>query len=273
MNNAAASNVSMALHAKGPSLSISTACASSSHAIGEAFRTIKCGAADVMFAGGADAPLTYGVIKCWEAMRVLAPPGNCPAQACRPFSVDRDGMVIGEGSAILLLEEYDRAVRRGAPIFAEIVGYGASADAGHMTQPSVEGPARAMRLALDEAQIPIDAVDYINAHGTGTKLNDLAETRAVREIFKSHADELGISSTKSMHGHLMGASAAVELLITVMAMENSVLPPTANYRGPDPDCDLDYVPNEARPGKIRSALSNSFAFGGLNSVIAVTQLS
>jgi len=269
MNNAAASHISIALGAKGPSVSISTACSSASHAIGEAFRSVKYGTADVMFTGGADAPITYGVMKCWEAVRVLASPGDCPSQACRPFSIDREGMLIGEGAAVLLLEEYEHAVRRGARVYAEISGYGATADAGHMTQPSVEGPARAMRLALNEAELRIEEIDYINAHGTGTKLNDVAETRAVRDVFGRHADKLAVSSTKSMHGHLMGASGAVELLITILGMNHGMLPPTANYRGRDPECDLDYVPNAARPAEIRAALSNSFAFGGLNAVLAV----
>ena len=262
----------MDLHLKGPSLSVSTACASSTHAIGEAFRTIQADAADVMLAGGADAPITFGVMKCWEGLRVLASPGKSPAEACRPFSMDREGMVIGEGSAVLVLEEYEHARNRGARIYAEIGGYGASSDAGHITQPSVDGPARAMSQALKEARLSPDQVDYINAHGTGTKLNDVAETKAIHEVFGAGAAAVSISSTKSMHGHLMGASGAVELLITLLGMQNSVVPPTANYHGPDPQCDLDYTPNQARQRAIRVALSNSFAFGGSNAVLAVKSL-
>src|SRR3989441_350536 len=272
MHNAATSHVSMYLGAKGPSLCVSTACASSSHAIGEAFRTIRAGAADVMLAGGSDAPLTLGVFKCWEAMRVLAGGGSDASAACRPFSADREGMVISEGAAVLVLEEYQQARRRDARIYAEIVGYGSTADSGHITQPTVEGPARAMQLAMQEAGLYSDQGDYINAQGTGTKMNDVTETRAIHEVFKEHARSLSVSSSKSMHGHLMGASGAMELLITVLAIQNSVAPPTANYRQPDPECDLDYTPNEKRERPIHAALSNSFAFGGLNAVLAVRRL-
>ena len=272
MHNSGAGHITMDLHLKGPSLSVSTACASSTHAIGEAFRTIQADAADVMLAGGADAPITFGVMKCWEGLRVLASPGKSPAEACRPFSMDREGMVIGEGAAVLVVEEYEHARNRGARIYAEIGGYGASSDAGHITQPSVDGPARAMSQALKEARLSPDQVDYINAHGTGTKLNDVAETKAIHEVFGAGAAAVSISSTKSMHGHLMGASGAVELLITLLGMQNSVVPPTANYHGPDPQCDLDYTPNQARQRAIRVALSNSFAFGGSNAVLAVKSL-
>ncbi|HEV8131357.1 MAG TPA: beta-ketoacyl-[acyl-carrier-protein] synthase family protein [Acidobacteriota bacterium] len=269
MHNAATSQVSMHLGAKGPSLSIATACASSSHAIGEAFRTIKAGAADVMFAGGSDAPLTLGVFKSWEAMRALAAGSGDASAACRPFSVDREGLVIGEGAAVLILEDYEHARARKARPYAEIVGYGATSDSAHITQPSVEGPACAMQFAMQEGGIAADEIDYINAHGTGTKLNDVMETRAIHEVFKSHARGLSISSSKSMHGHLMGASGAVELAITVLAIQKSIVPPTANYHGRDPECDLDYTPNEAMERRIRAALCNSFAFGGLNAVLAV----
>jgi len=272
MHNAAASHISMLLGAKGPSLSVSTACASATDAIGSAYRTIQHGSADVMLAGGSDAPLTLGVFKCWEALRVLASNGKCPAEACRPFSVDRDGLVIGEGAAVFVLEEYEHARRRNARIYAEVGGYGSSSDAGHITQPGVDGPARAMRLALKEARVVPDEVDYINAHGTGTKLNDCAETRAVHAVFGPSAKAVSISSTKSLHGHMMGASGAIELMITVLAMQKCVVPPTANFHGPDPECDLDYTPNQARPRHIRVAISNSFAFGGLNAVIAVKSL-
>jgi nodulation protein E len=272
MNCAAASHISMSLGVRGPSVSVSTACAAATHAIGSAFRTVQHGEADVMLAGGSDAPLTLGVVKCWESLRALAGPGDAPAQACRPFSADREGLVIGEGSAVLVLEEYERARRRNARIYAEIVGFGASADAGHITQPSVDGPARAMRAALKDARIAPDQVDYINAHGTGTKLNDSAETRAIHEVFGAAAKSVSISSTKSVHGHVMGASGAIELVITLLAMRHNVVPPTANFRSPDPECDLNYTPNQPQERHIEVAISNSFAFGGLNGVLAVRRI-
>ena len=272
MYNAAACQVSMRFRARGPTLAPSTACSSGAHAIGEAMRFIQHGQADWMLAGGSDAPITYGVIRAWEAMRVLAPENGDAARACRPFSADRRGIVIGEGAAILLLEEYEAARKRGARIYAELAGYGANSDASHITQPSVEGPARAMQLALDDAGLNPDEVDYINAHGTATRVNDVVETRAIKQVFGARAGKISVSSTKSMHGHVMGASGAIELVATVEALRRGVLPPTANYSKPDPDCDLDYVPNQAREQKVRAALSNSFAFGGLNAVLVVKQV-
>ncbi len=272
MYNAAACQVSMRFRARGPTLAPSTACSSGSHAIGEAMRFIQHGQADWMLAGGTDAPITYGVIRAWEAMRVLAPENGDAARACRPFSADRRGIVIGEGAAVLLLEEYEAARKRGARIYAELAGYGANSDASHITQPSVEGPARAMQLALDDAGLNPEEVDYINAHGTATRVNDVVETRAIKQVFGARAGKIPVSSTKSMHGHVMGASGAIELVATVEALRRGVLPPTANYLKPDPDCDLDYVPNQAREQKVRAALSNSFAFGGLNAVLVVKQV-
>ena len=272
MYNAAACQVSMRFRARGPTLAPSTACSSGSHAIGEAMRFIQHGQADWMLVGGTDAPITYGVIRAWEAMRVLAPENGDAARACRPFSADRRGIVIGEGAAVLLLEEYEAARKRGARIYAELAGYGANSDASHITQPSVEGPARAMQLALDDAGLNPDEVDYINAHGTATRVNDVVETRAIKQVFGARAGKIPVSSTKSMHGHVMGASGAIELVATVEALRRGVLPPTANYSKPDPDCDLDYVPNQAREQKVRAALSNSFAFGGLNAVLVVKQV-
>ena len=272
MHNAATSQLCMEFGALGPSLAIATACSSSGHAIGEAFHLIKFGLADIMLAGGTDAPITYGMLRAWESVRVLASGDGNPSRACRPFSADRDGMVIGEGAGIFVLEELEHARRRGAKIYAEIAGYGASSDANHITQPSVEGPARAVRLALDEAKVNPEEVDYINAHGTGTRLNDVTETQVVKGVFGEHARRLAISSTKSMHGHTMGATGAIELVATVMAIERGVIPPTANYTQPDPECDLDYVPNQAREKKVRVAVSNSFAFGGLNAVLLVRRL-
>jgi len=272
MHNAATSQICMEFGAQGPSLTTATACSSSGHAIGEAFHFIKFGIADVMLGGGSEAPITFGMIRSWESVRVLAPGNGDPSRACRPFSADREGLVMGEGAAMLLLEELEHARKRGARIYAEISGYGLSSDAGHITQPSVEGPARAIRMALQEGQVNPEEVDYINAHGTGTRLNDATETQVIKEVFKEHARQVAISSTKSMHGHTMGATGAIELVATVMATQRGVIPPTANYTRPDPECDLDYVPNQAREKPVRVAISNSFAFGGLNAVLLVRQL-
>ena len=272
MHNAATSQVCMEFGAQGPSLTTATACSSSGHAIGQAFHFIKFGMADLMLAGGSEAPITFGMIRGWESVRVLATGNGNPSHACRPFSADREGFVLGEGSAMLLLEELEHARQRGAKIFAEISGFGLSSDAGHITQLSIDGPARAVRMALAEAQVNPEEVDYINAHGTGTRLNDPAETQVIKEVFKDHARRLAISSTKSMHGHAMGATGAIEMAATVQAIDRGIIPPTANYTQPDPECDLDYVPNQAREKATRVALSNSFAFGGLNAVLLVRRL-
>jgi len=269
MHNAATSHICMEFGAQGPALTTATACSSSGHAIAEAFHLIKFGIADTMLAGGSDAPITYGVMRCWEAVRVLASGNGNPAMACRPFSADRKGMVIGEGSGVLLLEELEHALKRGAHIYGELAGCGMSSDASHITQPSVDGPVRAIRMALDEAGVEPGEIDYINAHGTGTRLNDSIETQVIKEVFRDHAWKLAISSTKSMHGHAMGGTGAIEFVATVLAVERGRVPPTANYTQPDPECDLDYVPNEAREKRIRAAISNSFAFGGLNAVLLV----
>ena len=269
MYNAAASHISMKFRLEGPTLCISTACASASHAIGEAAELIRSGRADVMIAGGADAPIAPGVVKAWESMRVLAPCGDDPAAACRPFSADRQGLVLGEGAGVVILEERERAVRRGAVIHGELAGYATTADAAHITAPGVDAPARAIRQALAQAGVEPAQVDYVNAHGTATRLNDTTETQIIKRVFGDHARKLAISSTKSMHGHMMGASGAIELLATLMAIERGIVPPTANYRQPDPECDLDYVPNQAREMKVDVAISNSFAFGGLNAVLAI----
>ena len=269
MHNAATSHICMEFGAQGPALATATACSSSGHAISEAFHLIKFGLADYVLAGGADAPITYGVMRCWEAVRVLSSGNGNPATACRPFSADRKGMVIGEGAGVLLLEELDHALKRGATIYGELAGCGMSSDASHITQPSVDGPVRAIRMALDEGGVSPDEIDYINAHGTGTRLNDATETQVIKEVFKQYANKLAISSTKSMHGHAMGATGAIEFVATVLAVQRGVIPPTANYTEPDPECDLDYVPNQPREKRIRAALSNSFAFGGLNAVLLV----
>ncbi len=269
MANAASAHISMQSGARGPCFTLSTACASATHAIGEAWRYLRDDAADLIIAGGADAPLTYGVFKAWEGMRVLAPANGAPQRACRPFSGDRAGMALAEGAAIFVLERESTARRRGAPVLAEIAGYGAGADAGHITQPGREGPLSAMRYALHSAGLRPDEVDYINAHGTGTRLNDAVEIAAIRELLGESAAAVSISSTKSMHGHAMGASGALELAAVVLALEHQTVPPTANFNLPDPACNLDVTPNQARPRRLRAALSNSFAFGGLNAVLAV----
>jgi nodulation protein E len=269
MHNAATSQICMDFGAQGPALTTATACSSSGHAIGEAFHLIKYGMADMMLTGGTEAPITFGMIRSWESVRVLASGNGDPSKACRPFSADREGLVMGEGAAMFLFEELEHARQRGAKIYGEISGFGMSSDASHITQPSVDGPARAVRMALAEAEVNPQDVDYINAHGTGTRVNDVTETRVIKEVFGEHARKLAISSTKSMHGHVMGATGAVELAATIQAIDRGVIPPTANYTQPDPECDLDYVPNQAREKPVRIAVSNSFAFGGLNAVLLV----
>jgi len=266
MANAGASFISMDLGLPGPAWTVATACSSSNHAIAQAFRMVRAGDADIALAGGSEATFSFGILKAWEAMRVVS------GETCRPFSKDRTGMILGEGGAMLVLEPLDRAVARGAPIYCEIVGAGMSADAHHITQPSMEGPVRAMRMALRDAAAAAEEVDYINAHGTGTEANDATETAAIREVFGEHANRLAVSSTKSMHGHTLGAAGAVEGAATALAIRHGFIPPTANYRVPDPRCDLDVVPNESRARQIRCALSNSFAFGGLNAVLLLRKL-
>jgi nodulation protein E len=262
MANAGASQISMDLHLSGPAYTVSTACSSSNHAIGQAFHLVRDGRAEIAVTGGSEAPFTIGLLKAWEAMRVIAP------DTCRPFSKDRRGMVLGEGGAMMILEPLERAQARGARIYAEICGFGMSSDAHHLTQPTVDGPARAMRAALRDAELQPEQIGYINAHGTGTPGNDPVETRAIRNVFGPQADKLGISSTKSLHGHALGAAGALEAVATVLALHHGILPPTANYNERDPECDLDYVPNQARVAQVEAALSNSFAFGGLNAVVA-----
>jgi nodulation protein E len=245
----------------GPSFTLSTACSSAAHAIGQAFWMVRSGMTDLAITGGSEAPFSVGILKAWEAMRVVS------TETCRPFSKDRKGMILGEGGGMLVLEPLEAAQARGARIHAEIVGFGMSADASHITQPSAEGAARAIRAALRDAHLATEAVGYINAHGTGTSANDPTETAAIRAVFGEHAGRLAISSTKSMHGHALGASAALECLATALALRDGLLPPTANYREPDPECDLDVIPNVARRAQVEYALSNSFAFGGLNAVV------
>jgi len=269
MNHAGAAWIGLEYGLQGPNLTYSTACSSSAVAIGEAWRRIRCGEMDVMLAGGSEAPLNFGTLKAWEALKTLAAEdSNDPAASCKPFALDRSGMVLGEGAAVLVLEEWEHAQRRGARIRGELIGYGLSTDASHMTHPTVEGQARAMALALESAGINASAIDYINAHGTGTAANDVTETRAIRDVFAAHADRLPVSSTKSMHGHLLGAAGALEMLATLLALERETLPPTINLRVADPACDLDYISEGARDALGAAvAMSNAFAFGGTNAVL------
>ena len=261
MSNAAASAIALEWGLRGPAFTVSTACSSANHAIGQAFWMVRGGAVDVAIAGGSEAPFSMGLLKAWEAMRVVSP------DTCRPFSRDRGGLILGEGGGMLLLECMESARSRGATILGEIVGFGMSADAHHITQPLADGAADAMRAALDDARVEGADVGYINAHGTGTLSNDATETRAIEQVFGPHAKRLAVSSTKSMHGHALGAAGAIEAVATVLALRNGIAPPTANYIGFDPACDLDVVPNESRPCAAAYALSNSFAFGGLNAVL------
>jgi nodulation protein E len=261
MVNAAASQVSMMCGLRGPSFAVASACASSTHAIGLAYQMLRSGIAQAAVAGGVEACISYGAIKGWEAMRVMAP------DKCRPFSKDRKGMIIAEGAAAVVLETEQDARKRGAEILGEVVGFGMSADARDITAPDVNGMVRALKAALDDARLNPGDVQYVNAHGTGTTANDRTETEALKAAFGDHAKKLAVSSTKSMTGHALGAAGALEFVATVEAIRGQVAPPTINYLGPDPECDLDYVPNEARDMKIDLALSNSFAFGGLNAVL------
>ncbi len=262
MANAAASRISVEFGVVGPTYTVSTACSSSNHAIGQAFWMVRNGQVDMAISGGSEAVFSLGFLKAWEAMRVVSP------DTCRPFSKDRRGLILGEGGAMLVLEPLDAARARGANIYAEIVGFGMSSDAHHITQPSPQGAARAMRSALSEAGISPEQIGYINAHGTATQANDSTETAAIRQVFASHADRLAVSSTKSMHGHALGAAGALEAAATALALHSGILPPTANFNERDPACDLDVIPNTARRAAVEYALSNSFAFGGLNAVLA-----
>lgn len=266
MISAATSRISQAYGLKGPAFCVSSACASSNHAIGEAYWMIRTGRARAAVTGGAEAEISAMSQRSWESLRVLAP------DTCRPFSQGRMGMVIGEGAAILVLERLDDAVRRGAQMYCEIVGYGLSADAGDLVSPDAAGAARAIRQALETARCHPDDIDYINAHGTGTVINDATEVEAIKRVFGGAARRLMVSSTKSIHGHALGASSAIEAVATIKAIERRVVPPTMHYLGPDPECDLDHVPNQARQTPIRAALSNALALGGLNAVLAFKAL-
>ena len=263
MPNGPVANVTMDLGIHGPAFAIASACSSGAHSIGVAFQMVRSGMLDVALAGGSEAPLTFGMMKSWEALRVLS------SDACRPFSKDRSGLVLGEGAASVVLEDYERAVARGATIHAELTGFGMSADGLDMTAPDATSAARAMQCALKDAGIAPEDVDYVNAHGTATPLNDRTETIALRTVFGDHLAKLPVSSTKSMYGHCMSAAGALDLVATVLALREGFLPPTMGYREPDPECDIDCVPNAMREAPIRNAISNAFAFGGLNAVLAV----
>jgi nodulation protein E len=263
MANAPTSQITMEYGVTGPSFAVVSACASANHAMSQAFEMIRSGKADFAITGGTEACITVTTVKAWEAVRVTAD------DTCRPFSKQRRGMVLGEGAGIFVLEELEHARKRGATILAEFVGYGMSADAGDIVMPSETGAARAISGALNDAKLNPSDVGYVNAHGTATPANDPTETRALRRVFGAAADALAVSSTKSMHGHALGAAGAIELVAVVGALREGVIPPTANFVDPDPECDLDYVPNTAREKSVDAALSNSFAFGGLNSVIAL----
>jgi 3-oxoacyl-[acyl-carrier-protein] synthase II len=267
ITNLAAGHVSITFNAKGPNCSTTTACAASTHAIGYATMAITRGDADVMIAGGTEAPLIPLTVGGFNAMRALSTNNDDPQGASRPFDKNRDGFVIAEGSGMLILEEMEFAKKRGARIYAEILGFGMSSDANHITAPSLDGPVRCMQDALRHAEINPEEIDYINAHGTSTQLNDVNETRAIKEIIGDKAYDIPVSSTKSMTGHMLGAAGGVEAAFSVLAIDRGVLPPTINYHTPDPECDLDYVPNEARDAKIRTVLSNSFGFGGTNGTL------
>ncbi|WP_412505684.1 beta-ketoacyl-[acyl-carrier-protein] synthase family protein [Roseovarius sp. SYSU LYC5161] len=263
MNNAAASHVSMEFNIKGPSFTVSTACSSSNHAMAQAFQMVHGGASPVMVTGGSESMLCFGGVKAWEGLRVMS------KDACRPFSANRNGMVQGEGAGVFVFEELDHARRRGAEILAEVAGFAMTSDAADIVMPSKQGAARAISGALGDARINPAEVGYINAHGTGTAANDKTECAAVADVFGHHADKVMISSTKSMHGHLIGGTGAVELLACIMAVRDGVVAPTIGYEEPDPECALDVVPNEAREVDVEVALSNAFAFGGLNAVLAI----
>ncbi|HLG14173.1 MAG TPA: beta-ketoacyl-ACP synthase II [Blastocatellia bacterium] len=277
MYNASSSNVAIRLKTRGPNITVTTACSSGANAIGQAFHLIRYGHAQRMVAGGVDAPVTPVVMDAWKEMRVLSTKNDPPARACKPFSANRDGFVLAEGAGIVVLEDLDTALSRGAHVYAEVTGYAATADASHITFPDPDGEAHAMMRALADAGVDPAEIDYINAHGTATKFNDTSETQAIKRVFGSRSYEIPVSSIKSMLGHSMGAAGAIEFIATVMAIESKIVPPTINYEEKDPECDLDYVTEGARtiggPAPLRTAISNSFGFGGNNAVLVARQYS
>lgn len=269
--NMAPGQISIVYGAKGPNMAIETACAAGTHAIGDAFKHIQLGAADVMIAGGVEATVTPLAISGFNAMRAISTRNDAPEKASRPFDLERDGFVLAEGCGILILEALDYALERGAEIHAELIGYGLSGDGYHMAAPAPqgEGMARCMQMAIDDAGIAPEEIDYINAHGTSTDLNDRFETQAIKTVFGEYSYKLAVSSTKSMTGHLLGGAGGAEAAFTVLAIERGIIPPTINYEKPDPDCDLDYVPNVCRQAEVRTALTNSFGFGGTNAALVL----
>ena len=271
MNNAAASHLSIKYHLQGPNITYATACASSAIAIGEAYRQIKHGYADVMLAGGAEAMLTLGAMRAWEALRTVAREDpNDPSASCKPFAKDRSGLVLGEGAAVLVLEDAERAMQRGARIYAELTGYDCSSDSSHITKPDSAGQTRTILNALKDAKLQPEDIGYVNAHGTATLAGDIEETHALKQALGAQAYKIPVSSTKSMHGHLMGATGAVEFMAAVLALQHNAIPPTINLHLPDPECDLDYVPNQGRTDvPLNAVMSNSFAFGGTNAVLVL----
>lgn len=273
IQNTTPGEISIRFNLKGPNFSIVSACASSTHAIGESFETIRRNDADLMVTGGAEAAISEMAVAGFSSMRALSTRNDEPEKASRPFDKERDGFVIAEGSGVIILEELEHAIKRDAKIYAEITGYGATADAYHITAPCTSGlgSAKAMEFALNKAGISINDIDYINAHGTSTPLNDKIETIAIKTLFKEHAYKLAVNSTKSMTGHLLGAAGGVEAIATVLQIQNKTLHPTINYTTKDPECDLDYVPNKARNFEIKNAISNSLGFGGHNASIVISK--
>jgi 3-oxoacyl-[acyl-carrier-protein] synthase II len=269
ISNMAAGQVSMNFGLRGSSMTITTACASATHAIGESFRMIKHGYADMIVTGGTESSITPLAVAGFCSMKALSTRNDDPSKACRPFDKERDGFIMGEGAGIVILEELDHAIKRGATIYAEVVGYGATSDAFHITQPDPEanGARNAMRLALEDGNVDYTEVGYINAHGTSTYFNDKLETLAIKTLFKDHAYKLNISSTKSMTGHLLGAAGGIEAIATALALKEGMIPPTINYENPDEECDLNYTPNKAVKRDINYAMSNSLGFGGHNASI------
>ncbi len=263
MANAGASRISLEFGIHGPAYTIATACSSSNHALGQAFWMVRSGQVTAAISGGSEAVFAEGLLRAWEAMRVVSP------DVCRPFSINRRGLSLGEGAGMVVLENWDHAQARGIEILGEVIGFGMSSDAHHITQPCVEGPAKAMDWALCDARIKPEQVDYVNAHGTGTIANDAIETQAIRSVFCRKADRLPVSSTKSMHGHTLGAAGAIEAIATLLALKHGLIPPTANFLNPDPACNLDVVPNQARRADLEIAISNTFAFGGLNASLVM----
>lgn len=269
MNSGPASNVSIKYGFHGPLLNVDAACATAAHSIGYAFNLIRSGNLQVAVTGAADSPFAPAVVAAWAALRAISSRDDCPAEACRPFSADRDGMVLGEGAGVLILEAESHALRRGVPILAEIKGYGASADSNHLTQPTQQGPVKAMRRALEDANLGLDDIDYINAHATGTVWNDKNETKAIKEVFGERAYQIPVVGNKAAFGHSIAGSGALELIGCILSLRDQVVPPTINYKVPDPECDLDYVTDGSRHVQLKNIVSNSFAFGGSNAVLIV----